>query len=184
MGPETKFNIHMRPIQKKMVHHTDMWSESKMHKNLEKSSNVPKILAKMKNNLVKRIYVCMRKQTKQLDIFTTKPPTKQLLAQCAKIGKIDFNFLFACVNSNAKISLSQIFHHSIFGFPKLHFFRILGHCEQGQDAFINSELVDQFLKYYLHDSRKRFCKDQVSRTCWISLIMKLKISFFPLQTDN
>ena len=61
MGPETKFNIHMRPIQKKMVHHTDMWSESKMHKNLEKSSNVPKILAKMKNNFVKRIYVCMRK---------------------------------------------------------------------------------------------------------------------------
>ena len=47
MGPETKFNIHVRPIQKKMVHHTDMWSESKMHKNLEKSSNVPKILAKM-----------------------------------------------------------------------------------------------------------------------------------------
>ena len=61
MGPETKFNIHMRPIQKKMVHHTDMWSESKMHKNLEKSSNVPKILAKMKNNFLKRIYVCMRK---------------------------------------------------------------------------------------------------------------------------
>ena len=78
MGPETKFNIHVRPIQKKMVHHTDMWSESKMHKNLEKSSNVPKILAKMKNNFLKRIYVCMRKQTKQLDIFTTKPPTKQL----------------------------------------------------------------------------------------------------------
>ena len=51
------------------------------------------------------------------------------IAQCAKIGKIDFNFLFACVNSNAKISLSQIFHHSILGFPKLHFFRILCHCE-------------------------------------------------------
>ena len=51
MGPETKFNIQGRPIQKKMVHHTDMWSESKMHKNLEKSSNV----AKMKNNFVKRI---------------------------------------------------------------------------------------------------------------------------------
>ena len=51
------------------------------------------------------------------------------IAQCAKIGTIDFNFLFACVNSNAKISLSQIFHHSILGFPKLHFFRILCLCE-------------------------------------------------------